>query len=136
MARALNTYRGARRNDCLRGRVRGTWDRSWYYGTHNLKASKRQYLEPTENAPNYADGNPRPRRYPYGMCSDRGPLAKWLKAQGGREYVTRVQVEDNLAVERFVRRHVNYFEQDHVTDVLWFRPEGDSPNPPSMRPQP
>lgn len=65
MARAANTYRGARRNDCLRGRVRGTWDASWYYTTFNFKALKRQYLEPTDNAPHYPDGNQRPRRYPY-----------------------------------------------------------------------
>jgi hypothetical protein len=35
MSRDASTYRGSRRNACLRERPKSTWGPDWYYSAHN-----------------------------------------------------------------------------------------------------
>lgn len=47
MARALDSYRGARRNECLRGAVKGVWGPKWYYALHSASYHRRTILSRT-----------------------------------------------------------------------------------------
>jgi hypothetical protein len=46
MARAAETYRGARRNACIR-ELKGVWGPSWYYSKHNAKYRRGTALSKT-----------------------------------------------------------------------------------------